>query len=223
MHVLHQGVASVVIAAVLCDHLESKHPDISLKHMDELLHGPIFEHYKTWCSQRSPMVSACSHRFILARLGKEKWANAPELSSVYKASVVKTLMFWTADYLKAERDDEVPNSDLRLFCIHSFAKFQQLVDMGGPWFSKEECDKVITYGWAALMFYQALASNDRKRSDGRMSFKITPKFHAFLEMQIYIQKTKRNPRCSGRICQSIVDICLCGICKKKYIYIYTCG
>ena len=197
LHVLHQGVAGVVVASLICDHLEAKHAGITLKQMDALLSGEVFEHYKGWCAERSPLVSMCSHRFNLSRFGKEKWSNPPELQGIYKASVVKTLMFWCADYLKSEGDGVV-GGDLRIFTMHALAKFQLLLDVGGPWFSEQESQKVVTYGWAALMFFQQLTAQDRCRNDGRRSFKITPKFHSFVEMQIYIQTTRRNPRFFGK-------------------------
>lgn len=199
LHVVHQGVASVVIPSLICAHLESKDPNITLKRMDELLSGPVFEHYRSWCAERSPLVSACSHRFSAARFGKEKWASSPDLASLYKASVVKHLMFWCADYLRSERDEAVSGSDDRLYTMHSFAKFQQLLDVHGPWFSEDECKLVVTYGWAGVMFYQKLAAQDRLRLDSRRCFKITPKFHSFVEMLIYIEQTRRNVRCSGKV------------------------
>ena len=42
--------------------------------------------------------------------------------------------------------------------------------------------------------YQKLTSNDRKRVDGRCTYKITPKFHSFFELSFYIDETSRNPR-----------------------------
>ncbi|CAK9081171.1 Membrane-associated progesterone receptor component 1 (mPR), partial [Durusdinium trenchii] len=122
LHVLHQGVAGVVVASLICDHLEAKHAGITLKQMDALLSGEVFEHYKGWCAERSPL---------------EKWSNPPELQGIYKASVVKTLMFWCADYLKSEGDGVV-GGDLRIFTMHALAKFQLLLDVGAFEFSSAD-------------------------------------------------------------------------------------
>ena len=102
LHVLHQGVGMVFIAALVCDHLNSKHPNLTLNMLDQLLAHTVYPHYRDWCRRRSPHVTTCSHRFNAARFNKEKWKQLPELNSVYKAAVVKDMMSWCADYLKEE-------------------------------------------------------------------------------------------------------------------------
>lgn len=78
--------------------------------------------------------------------------------------------------------------------MRAFAKFQHLVDVGGPWFTDESVQEVVGALRTGLVLYQKLTSQDRKRTDGRICFKITPKFHSLLELSIYIEKTGRNPR-----------------------------
>ena len=197
LHVLHQGVACVVIPALLCAHLEEKHPHIKLKELDRLISKDLYGHYKKWCSERSPYASACSQRFSALRFGKEKWSMCPELSSVFKAAVVKCMMFWCSDFLKAEMD-ATPGGRMRAFCMHCFAKFQLLLDMAGPWLTDSQSQEVVKHGWGGLLFYQQLASQDRLRTDGRRTYKIIPKFHSFLELQLYIKETSRNPKLFGR-------------------------
>ena len=161
--------------------------------MDETLSRDVYKHYRNWCKEKGKLVTPCSHRFSAQRFGKEKWASCPELGSIYKAAVVKSMMFWCADYLK-QNDVGIPGGDLRIHTMHSFAKFQSLLDNHGPFFEPQITRSVVQYGRNGLLFFQQLAGIDKTRLDGRRSYKIIPKFHSFLELTIYIETTNRNPR-----------------------------
>lgn len=193
LHSVHQGIACVLIASLVCAHLESKKPSITLKELDEALSKDVYKYYRAWCSNKGALVTGCSHRFSAARFGKEKWADCPELGSVYKAAVVKSMMFWCADFLK-ERDMGITDGDLRVHTMHAFAKFQLLIDQNGPFFDPDTTKQVVKVCRRGLVLYQQLAGIDKQRTDGRRSYKITPKFHSVLELTIYIQESNRNPR-----------------------------
>ena len=188
----HQGVACVLIASLVCDTLESKYEGITLKEMDRRLSQEVYQHYKKWCRERAAYVTACSHRFSLARFGKDTWNAYPELGSIFKAAVVKTMLYWCLDYLRGQQ--HTPRGDRRAQTMYYFTHFQFLMDTHGPFLSNDVARKVVQTARDGLVAYQRLASNDRKREDGRRTFKIIPKFHAMLELTIYIEETKRNPR-----------------------------
>lgn len=192
LHVVHQGIACVLIAALICGHLESKQRDITLDQMDTHLSKEIFGHYQRWCKNKGRHATSCSHRFSRLRFGKEQWASPPELGSVYKAAVVKTMMFWCADYLKEFCD--VDGGLLRFRTMDAFGRFQFLLDTHGPFLSPDQTQQVVGVGRKALLLYQKLANIDQQRTDGRRCYKITPKFHSFLEMTFYIEQSNRNPR-----------------------------
>ena len=198
----------MLIASLVCAHLESKHPGITLKEMDDRLSYEVFKHYKKWCQQKGPSVSACSHRFSTLRFGKDKWASYPELGSVYKAAVVKTMMYWCADFLKQE-DMEIPDGELRVHTMHAFAAFQSVIDNNGPFFDPETTEQVVKYGHTGLLLYQKLAGMDRTRPDGRCTYKLIPKFHSVLELLIYIEETNRNPRQLYQYILDDFDVCIC--------------
>ncbi|CAK9026587.1 Uncharacterized protein SCF082_LOCUS17564 [Durusdinium trenchii] len=128
------------------------------------------------------------------RFGKEKWSSFPELGSMFKASIVKYMQFWASDYLAEERDAAGPGGDLRLFTMYSFAKFQLLLDIHGDFFGIETKKEVIWYARNGLMFYQHLTALDRRRTDNRRCYKLTPKFHSLYELTVGIDETGRNPR-----------------------------
>ena len=193
LHSLHQGVACVLIAALVCDHWECKVPGMTLKDLDAFLSKDTFKHYRRWCRQKGPIATPCSHRFSLQRFGKEKWSSFPELASVYKAAVVKTMMYWCADFLK-ERDVGVLGGQLRTNTMHAFAAFQNLIDVNGPFFEPQTTQQVVSVCRHGLLLYQKLVGLDRSRTDGRHAYKIIPKFHSCLELSIYIEQTNRNPR-----------------------------
>lgn len=194
LHVMHQGVASVYIAALICDHIVSRDPSITLKQLDRALSTEIYIHYKRWCKRHGKNVTPCSHIFNAMRFNKENWPDYPELSSTYKASVTKCLMYWCAEFLKEQASGEIPRSHLRAYCAHAFAKFQRVCDQSPQFFSDEETKCCVDAGRTGLLLYQQLATQDRERTDTKRFYKITPKYHSFFEMLLYIEKSRRNPR-----------------------------
>jgi len=198
LHCLHQGVACVLIASLVCDHLENKHPELTLKRMDELLSKHVYKHYRNWCKRYGKNVSACCHRFSCQRFGKDTWGTPAELNSVYKAAVVKSMMYWAAAFLK-EEDNGVPGGSLRISTMHAFAKFQHLIDTNGPFFTPEVSSQVVCTVRKGLLLYQKIAGQDQQRTDERKNYKIIPKFHSLFEMSFYIEQTHRNPRSLNHI------------------------
>ena len=186
----------MVIAALVCSHIVCKNPSVTLKELDTILQKEIYVHYKHWCRRKGKHVSACSHRFNAARFGKEKWGTYPELGSIYKAAVVKTMLFWCNDFMK-QQVGLVPGAESRANVIHGFAKFQFLLDITGPFFTPDKTSEAVKYARAGLILYQELASTDRARVDDRKFYKIIPKFHSLMEMTIYMESTNKNPRCFG--------------------------
>ena len=75
--------------------------------------------------------------------------------------------------------------------MYSFAKFQ---DIHGDFFGIETKKEVIWYARNGLMFYQHLTALDRRRTDNRRCYKLTPKFHSLYELTVGIDETGRNPR-----------------------------
>ena len=193
LHVYHQGVLCCVIPALVRSYIDSHFPGITLKELDKVLSKEIYGHYKKWCRAKGKFVSACSHRFNGIRFGKEAWSQLCELSSVYEAAVVKSLLFRCNDFLK-EHVGHIVGAEQRYFCIHSFAKFQFLVDIHGPFFHPHVTAECVKYARAGLLFYQDLTATDRSRLDGKRFFKIIPKFHSLWEMCLQIEACNRNPR-----------------------------
>lgn len=198
LHLFHQGVLCVVIAALVCSHIDSCHPGITLKELDRVLSKEVYKHYRQWCRSKRGHVSACSHRFNAIRFGKEKWSQLAELGSIYKAAVVKTMLFWRNDYLK-EQSAHVLGGAERAHCIHGFAKFQYILDISGPFLTSDQTREAVKYARAGLLFYQHLTGQDRARTDDRRFYKIIPKCHSLYELTLYMEQTKRNPRCFGFI------------------------
>ncbi|CAK9112062.1 unnamed protein product [Durusdinium trenchii] len=130
-----EGIACVLVAALVCDSLERSIPDLTLKSMDQLLASDVYVHYKSWCRSKGHHATSCSFRFSTGRFGKETWATCPELGSVYKAAVVKSMIFWCAAYLREHQT--APNGRLRYLCMQQFATFQYLLDSNGPFFSRD--------------------------------------------------------------------------------------
>ena len=197
-----------MIASLVCSHLEAQNPTITLKELDSKLQKEIFRDYKTWCHAKRKCASACSHRFNAARFGKEKWSSYPELGSVYKAAVVKTMLFWCHDFLK-KQVGAVPGAQARANVTHGFAKFQFMLDSNGPFLDPKKTAEIVKYARAGLLFYQDLAAADSTRADDRRFFKVIPKFHSFMELTIYMETTNRNPRFFGLIIDLVCAVRFC--------------
>lgn len=183
-----------MIAGLICSHIESYYPAITLKDLDRVLSKEVYPHYKQWCRRKGKHATACSHRFNGARFGKESWPAYPELGSIFKAAVVKTMLYWCNDFLK-EAVGRVAGAEMRFHCIYGFAKFQILMDINGPFFEPDKTRETVKYARAGLLFYQKLAGDDRSRIDDHRFFKLIPKFHCLYELTLYMEETNRNPRC----------------------------
>lgn len=187
LHTLHLGVAGCAIAGFVIDSLQCKHPGLTLDRLENLLQG-VYDHYRAWC--RKMKTPGSSLRFSLRRFGREKWTSWPELSSQYKASTVKNMIYWVHQYLLDVGD--CLGSDNRCNASYSLAMFQNMLDTHGGWFTSEQAAQTSEFGHQFLMFYQACSW--KSRHEGRCTFKVVPKFHYFQHLCEYIARTHRNCR-----------------------------
>ena len=187
---LHQGVACCVIPALVCSHLEEKHgPALTLKQLDTLLQTDVWKHYKAWC--RAAKVPGCGHRFTLTRFGRETWGTRPELQSCYKAYTVKMLIYWVHAFLHDVQAETA--GGINLVCVsYALAKMQFDFDMSGPFLTDAMKNNAVRMGRSFLLFYQKLCSENHGKE--RCNFKVVPKFHSFLHLLLYVERTSRNPR-----------------------------
>ena len=148
LHTLHLGVSCCAIAGLLKDHLVCKHPGLTLDALDRGV-GAAFNHYRKWC--RANRVPSTSLRFNARRFGMVAWGALPELSSQYKANTVKYMQFWIHAYLMDE--GELERSRDRQNVSYALSKFQWMIDMNGPWFSKRDAALTADYGFCFLLFY----------------------------------------------------------------------
>ena len=189
LHTLHQGVACCFIPAVIIDHWLCKVPGLTLDQLEAKL-VETFLHYRKWC--KANKLSATNVCFNRKRFGKEKWGAWPELSSHYKASCVKYMIYWVHAFLESEGGQFAGHQD-RIDLTYSMAKFQWLLDVNGPWLQRRTAVTASRMGISFLRFYQELALLCFEDPAGN-NYKITPKFHYFYHLCEYIHRTQRNPR-----------------------------
>ena len=188
---VHQGVAPLAIASLVSHHYESLYAgQLTLQQLERLLQNDAWAHYRSYCKRTR--TQSCSMPFNLARLNRESWQNYPELASCYKAAVVKGMIFWAADFLKANADPSDASSLLRVDTSHSLAQFQYLQDAHDAWLDEVTADAMATAGRRFLLFYQKL-SRDCSAGSHRL-YHITPKFHCLLHMCMKLPLELRNPR-----------------------------
>ena len=201
LHVLHQGVAMVAIASCLCEDLEEKDPHQTLAQLEKRTGEELWNSYKSWCAAHHK--TPCSHRFNLARLGREQWNAFPEMGSTYKGAVIKDMIYWSAAYLW-QQQGTTPGSNLRCHAMHALATFQKKIDENPGFFNRRVARETANYARVFLLFYQRLAADDRaKFGEVRRCYKLTPKFHCMVNLAEYIEHSCRNPRCLAR-CQKFV-------------------
>ena len=188
---VHQGVAQLAIASLVSDHYESLYAgQLTLQQLERLLQNDAWPHYRSFCKRTR--TASCSMAFNLARLNRESWQHFPELASCYKAAVVKGMIYWAADFLKANADPSDPGSLLRVDASHSLAQFQYLQDAHDAWLDEKTAQAMATAGRRFLLFYQKLAG-DSRQGNHRL-YHITPKFHCLLHMCLRLPLELRNPR-----------------------------
>ena len=203
LHVLHQGVACCVIPALVCAHLEEKFGDaLTLKKLDEELQGSVWKHYKSWCVRTN--ATSCGHRFSSIRFGRESWKYSPELASCYKAYTVKMMMYWVHAFM-SDVAQETAGGPERARLSYAFAQVQWCFDSSGPWLSDFVRDRSVKLGWAFLMMYQCMSAGNM--TSAKRNFKIVPKFHSYLHLLLYVQRTSRNPRPAGASMSIVLEPC----------------
>lgn len=190
---VHQGIGPIAIASMITHHFEDTEPGITINELSDRLTNVAWPHFKSWLRPRRHVVSGTSSTFTGLRFGRDSWQHFPELASVYKAAMVKALLYWTASFL-TEFMNPTPMSRLRAYTAYALAQFQFLQDTHGPWLDDDAANEMYEKGREFLVFYQALAKMARAHQPGRKLFKIVPKFHSLLHACFYVKLTKRNPR-----------------------------
>ena len=197
LHCLHQGIAPVAIASLVCDHFESTNARLTLSKLSECLSSEAWGHYRSWKRGKQAVVAPTSSKFSAPRFGRDAWNVYPELASVYKGAMCKYLIFWCASFLK-DKFEEHGSEDAatRAYCAWCLAEFQFLQETSGPWLSVDVSERMYYAGRTFLLYYQQLAGNARKRfaETGRRQYKILPKFHSFLHQVLDLKSTRRNLR-----------------------------
>ena len=191
LHVVHQGVAQHMIASMLSHHYEdlaARH--LTLKQLEGQLQRDAWKHYKRWARRKG--LGSCSMQFNLARFNRESWQSYPELASCYKGAVVKTMVYWVADFLREHQDSEKPDTALRADASYMLAKFHHLQDTHGAWFDSATAQEASNSVRTFLILYQKLAG-DAMRA-GRRLYRLVPKFHVLLHMALRLPEELRNPR-----------------------------
>ena len=188
---VHQGVAPLAIASLVSHHYESLFGEsLTLQQLERLLQTDAWLHYRQYCKRTR--TQTCSTAFNLSRFNRETWQNFPELASCYKGAVVKGMIYWVADFLRANADPSDAGSLLRVDCSYWLAQFQYLQDAHDAWLDEGTAGAMATAGRRFLLFYQKLAA-DSKPGNHRL-YHITPKFHCLLHMCLKLPVEMRNPR-----------------------------
>ena len=194
LHTVHQGVALYSIAGLVTHHYEENFPDLTLSQLNAKLADEAWSHYRQWCKGRS-VVCPTSSSFTALRFGRKSWQSFSELASCYKGAMVKYMIFWAADFLKAKlKEKNSENNRTRSYCAWALARFQFLQETNGPWLSVDAANEMCLQGRSFLLFYQKLAVQSRAQCPGRKMYKVVPKFHSLLHLCLFVKATRRNPR-----------------------------
>eukprot|EP00439_Symbiodinium_sp_Y106_P037149 s7437_g4.t1 len=191
LHVVHQGIGPLLIASLLSDHYEELHEHkLTLKQLEELLQNDAWPHYKQWVRARK--LPGCSMQFSLTRIGRENWKKQPEMASCYKAAVIKAMLYWIASFLLERKQENQAGFVLRADLSYNMAQFHYVQDCNGPWLDDQATIEMAWHGHKFLLLYQYAA--EQAKSNGRVLYKLVPKFHVMLHMCLRLPLERRNPR-----------------------------
>ena len=188
---VHQGIGPLLIASLLSDHYEELHEHkLTLKQLEELLQNDAWPHYKQWVRARK--LPGCSMQFSLTRIGRENWKKQPEMAPCYKAAVIKAMLYWIASFLLERKQENQAGFVLRADLSYNMAQFHYVQDCNGPWLDDQATIEMAWHGHKFLLLYQYAA--EQAKSNGRVLYKLVPKFHVMLHMCLRLPLERRNPR-----------------------------
>ena len=67
----------MVIAALVCSHLEAENPSITLKGLDLKLQKEIYRDYKNWCHQKKEMCECMLTQVQRCKVWEREMASLP--------------------------------------------------------------------------------------------------------------------------------------------------
>jgi hypothetical protein len=143
--------------------------------MDKL-YLQLWQRFTTWCTQQRH-GSPSGPRFTLASLGRDSGATYPELSSHFKAAVVKLLIAWVAHESLAVDPDPVRQAHAWLL-----AEWVAILTRAGIWLTADEKRRAGEVGRLYLLAHAYLAKQHLATTPRKLPaalFFVRPKHHCF--------------------------------------------
>ena len=125
--------------------------------------------------------------FTMSNLGRGDNVNAyPELGSAFKASSIKQMLYWLADWC-----DKSDVSDCLKVCSWSLADFVHILDNAELYMTLRDRSAALSRGRLHLVTYQVLAQ--QSVDAWTMLYKVRPKHHQFEELLRDMETIALNP------------------------------
>ncbi len=185
-HNVYLGIARDVVATCMVEFLE------------EGLLGPgqanavlarLMTDCRDWCGlARVPRVPG---RFTLASLGRTSKKEFPCMSQLFKASHMKTLLFYTARKARG-LDTFTDRSRKRRCCTWALVQALHVCDTAGLFLAPAQVAEVVSCGELFFGLYHALAAESAQNTT--YCWLVRPKMHYFQHMIIDVAKFPINFR-----------------------------
>jgi hypothetical protein len=188
MHIIFLGIMRDVVGSIIKDlDLRQELPLApSIEESLRLLYSQLL----SWCDRNrvsKPPTAIC---FTVANTGIRENAY-PELSTTFKASACKTLLFWIASHLnQLPQHDE--HAKIRASCIWALAQFVHVTDRAGVLLSDAEAQEAHKCVSLHLRLWQDMAVRSKERNV--KNFKIRPKHHYLQHLSDACLRNKVSPR-----------------------------
>ena len=154
---------------------------------DEALKG-LWLQFRQWCHENH--IRPPTGTLSKALIGRTKRNMYAELSTTFKASVVKVFMVFLSQKVVALAHDV--HTRLRATCCWSLSEIIRIWDTASQFLTVEDCQRLERVGNIFFLAYAALA---HEAATAKLSlYKCRPKLHYFWHLLVEAINTKFNPR-----------------------------
>lgn len=158
----------------------------------------LWTEFRQWCKARK--IGAPRHMLSLRTVGRPDGINTrtiyPELSSRFKASVVKILTcFLSEKAIEFEARRPSQHGRLRASCGYAITMFIHTMDKAPLLLTREQADLLDHHGRTYIATYAALAKRSAEARD--CMWKWRPKLHNFEHLLESTRESRINPRHTG--------------------------
>ena len=198
MHVLLLGIARDFVAnhiiawleGGMLDHIRIRLPPAEGEPPQEHALRILWLDFKKWCKDMG-YGSVSGTTWTLVTLGRTKQTSHPELSSKFKAAVIKLMIPYVAERSAMLDRSNTRCAEARRINSRSLADFMGTLDKASFWLTDSEAESCIAHGTRFLETWQFLSHDAARNQEHR--WHIRPKHHYYEHLKDDMHAWKANP------------------------------